>query len=528
MKELSKRKRLMRSLWRKTRMRKIRKRMISLLFMFILFMGMNLNVMASGECKILQNGICNDKIISYIDSQETVLEVKCQIGMTAIDNVEVSILGEEAFHTIIMVDNSLSVTGENAKKITEFLEKYVTNKKENEYISIATFGEDVHFLVQKIQEQEKLLETVNIIESKNQDTYLTDVLYELLDDISFDEYTRFIIITDGVDNKQIGITKEELIEELKENTHPIYAIGHIYKNNEAQLENFFAFSRLTGGKEFLLDSVTEMDRVITEINDVSNVVQIKAEIPQELMDGSEKAVLFSIMRENSTSELVTEIRLPFTIKENEKQLVEESMQEVVAEEPVVEKQETEEIAQEEIVTEEVKTEKEKTNFTTYILWAVIIVAIVLLSVISKKPKEINKKAEKKKRTEPMVEIPIVIEEKSFEEAVDDDATVMMDGRYLLVLKDVKDNSKIFKYPMDEKIIIGRNVDKAHIVIDYNRAVSGQHCEIYTMANRFFIKDLNSANHTYVNQKVCIGETEIFQGCTIKLGDLELEVEMVSI
>ena len=144
------------------------------------------------------------------------------------------------------------------------------------------------------------------------------------------------------------------------------------------------------------------------------------------------------------------------------------------------------------------------------------------------PKEKNKKVEKKKRTEPVVEIPIVTEEKAFEEAVDDDATVMMDGRYLLVLKDVKDNSKIFKYPMDEKIIIGRNVDKANIVIDYNRAVSGQHCEIYTMANRFFIKDLNSANHTYVNQKVCIGETEIFQGCTIKLGDLELEVEIVAI
>ena len=509
-------------------MRKNRKRMISSLFMFLLFMGMNLKVMASEECKILQNGVCNDSIVSYVDSSEAVSEVKCQIGMTAINDVEVSVLGEEAFHTIIMVDNSLSVTGENAKKITEFLEQYVTNKKENEYISIATFGEDIQFISQKTQGKESLLEAVKSIESNNQDTYLTDVLYELLDDISLDEYTRFLIITDGVDNKQIGITKEELIEKLRKSTHPIYAIGHIYKNNEAQLENFFALSRLTGGKEFLLDDVNEMDSIIAEINDVSNVVKIKAEIPQTLMDGSEKSVLFSIMHENNTSELVAEIRLPFSTREEAEPVVEEVVQESVEEELVVEESVKEETEQEEIIVEEVKIEKEKANFTTYILGAVIIVAIVLLLVLNKKPKEKNKKVEKKKRTEPVVEIPIVTEEKAFEEAVDDDATVMMDGRYLLVLKDVKDNSKIFKYPMDEKIIIGRNVDKANIVIDYNRAVSGQHCEIYTMANRFFIKDLNSANHTYVNQKVCIGETEIFQGCTIKLGDLELEVEIVAI
>jgi pSer/pThr/pTyr-binding forkhead associated (FHA) protein len=104
----------------------------------------------------------------------------------------------------------------------------------------------------------------------------------------------------------------------------------------------------------------------------------------------------------------------------------------------------------------------------------------------------------------------------------------VDSRYLLVLKDVQNPEKIFKYPLDGKVTLGRNVDKVNIAIDYNRTVSGQHCQIYTRNNRFYINDLNSANKTYVNGRVITGETEITPGTKIRLGEVEFSVEMFPI
>lgn len=96
----------------------------------------------------------------------------------------------------------------------------------------------------------------------------------------------------------------------------------------------------------------------------------------------------------------------------------------------------------------------------------------------------------------------------------------------MVLKDVKDSNKIFRYPIDNKVIIGRNTDKVNIAIDYNGTVSGQHCEIYSKSNRIFIRDLNSANKTFLNGTQIKVEREIYSGNRIRLGEVEFEVELL--
>ncbi len=97
---------------------------------------------------------------------------------------------------------------------------------------------------------------------------------------------------------------------------------------------------------------------------------------------------------------------------------------------------------------------------------------------------------------------------------------------MLVLRDTKDPQKIFKYPLDEPITLGRNVDRVNIVIDYNRTVSGKHCDIYARNGRFFIRDLNSVNKTYVNGQMVQQETEIRSNYIIALGEVELSVEII--
>ncbi len=70
------------------------------------------------------------------------------------------------------------------------------------------------------------------------------------------------------------------------------------------------------------------------------------------------------------------------------------------------------------------------------------------------------------------------------------------------------------------------IGKEKSCVDYpiadNLAISRKHVDIITRGNRYFVKDLNSKNFTYMNeqqiQPQC--EVEIYDGCHLRLGDEE--------
>ncbi|HOT01039.1 MAG TPA: FHA domain-containing protein, partial [Acidobacteriota bacterium] len=56
----------------------------------------------------------------------------------------------------------------------------------------------------------------------------------------------------------------------------------------------------------------------------------------------------------------------------------------------------------------------------------------------------------------------------------------------------------------------------HIPLPGEKAISGHHCEIYMEGNQFFIRDLQSTNGVYVNNRKV--ETSVLaDGDKIKLG-----------
>ena len=111
---------------------------------------------------------------------------------------------------------------------------------------------------------------------------------------------------------------------------------------------------------------------------------------------------------------------------------------------------------------------------------------------------------------------------------EEDETTILDGRYLLVLRDRANPERIFRYPMDGHVIVGRNIDMVQIPVDYDQTVSGQHCEFYIKNNRFFIRDMNSVNHTYLENTLITSEREIISGSIVRLGAVEFSVEFMPI
>ncbi|MCD6339899.1 MAG: FHA domain-containing protein [Verrucomicrobia bacterium] len=73
----------------------------------------------------------------------------------------------------------------------------------------------------------------------------------------------------------------------------------------------------------------------------------------------------------------------------------------------------------------------------------------------------------------------------------------------------------------ERTTIGRLEDNAFQIPE--PAVSGHHCEIRMEGNRFIVKDLDSTNGTYIDDRP-VKEAPIRPGQILRLGQVELRLE----
>ena len=494
-----------------------------IIFAILILWGGVREVYAAVGGSLLQISTDGEDIIAYLECDSKIHSAKAQVAQYPCENVELVMPGDISIHTVIMMDNSLSVTESNRENIRNILRKYVQELPEKEMVSLAVFGEEIQFLTEKSQNVEELTQLIDGIEFHDQDTYLTDFLYQALQKIENDpDFTRFIVISDGVDNKAIGITKEELTDRLKESSRPIYTIGHIYGENDSQLKNMFALSRVSNGKELLIEDFEDISLIAKEVHDFSGLYALKTEIPQDVMDGGNRHVLLSLSTDGGDWEITGEAPMPFGLIEKA-EAVPEPTQEPTPN-PTIQPTPEPTLAPE--PTPASVKESGGLGLEKVIGVIVLILAIIVFYFYQKRNKSDKKK--KKPGKKPVTPVkPTKPETESGNKPVEEE-TVILDGRYLLVLRDRLSPEKIFRYPLDDNVIVGRNVDRVQVAIDSSRTISGQHCEFYVKANRFFVRDLNSINHTYLDGKMIKGEAEVVSGSIVKLGEAEFCIEIMPI
>lgn len=474
----------------------------------------------AAESRLMQVSVDGQKMISYIECGEAVSSADAQVARYPCENVEITAAGDISIHTVILLDNSLSISEDNRIKIKDILKRYMQELPENETVSFAVFGEDIQFLAEKQNAKDEILPLVDGIEFHDQDTYLTDYLFQAVEMVKNDtEYTRFIVISDGVDNNSIGITKDELNSKLKETPRPVYTVGHIYKDNSGELKNMFALSRITGGEEFLIEDFEDIQILVDHLHDFSNIYAIKMDIPETVMDGGDRHFLLNIHTQQGDREVTGEVSMPFALVEEEPEPIPEPEPEP---EPVPEPEPEPEPEQEPEPIPEPEPEPEPSGIGMEKTAGLVLLAAAVIALLfyKKKKKGDNGKKMKKSKSAAPETIPEDIQEK--------EETMFLGGRYLLVLRDRANPGRIFRYPLDGHVVVGRNIDMVQIAVDYNRTVSGQHCEFYMKNNRCFIRDMNSINHTYLEGRIINGENEILSGSIVRIGEVEFSVEIMPI
>lgn len=495
--------------------------------------------------RLMQMLTGEDIVSCYVSGIDTYDSVSGQIGQEVVEaRVE-----EQNFpkHTVILIDNSLSITEKNQKKIEEILKGVIAQKEESETVSLAVYGEEIHYLIKDETNTEELLDAVYSIQYENQDSYLTDILYEELEEQKGEtEYTRFLIATDGVDNKAIGYTKEELTAYLKTNPFPIYTLGCRYKENDAELENLFAISRLTNSGYFLLDDYEETDSIVAQLNE--NVMRIELDVPENLRDGSVRSVLLSFQSGQKEEKLIGEVSMPFGIRPEtawEPQTTETEM-------PIETKEESQEDVLEETQQETVadafgETQESQTkggpDLITILAGVVIVSALLflLMSNIKKKKTKGEKEEQQNQKKDENVPHRQNVEQKKIEQDRDyeDDRTILVpvqeDERtiftgkraaYILTLKDRNEPGRTFRYPLLHRIVIGRKKgEDVNLVLSFDPSISARHCEITVEDDVVYIRDLNSANGTYVNGERVRGKERLETDDEVRFGRSCMIVEI---
>lgn len=485
---------------------------------------------AKENLSVVESYTLEDTISLYLKgSIDTESDMDVTIGTTEAELVSKNTL--DKLYTLILIDNSMSIPEDDRNKIENFLSNFISDRAGNEQISIATIDTSITYLTDFTNDYLTLKQALDNLDYVDQDTYLTDVLYEYISteysSVEEEGFYRIIVISDGMDNKSIGYTNNELIELLTDNTIPVYTLGCSTGENGTELENMFALSRLTNADYFLLEDVEDVLDIQLTLKEDKDIIRIEVKPEAKALDGSKKAVRIA----TGDSSVTTEIKMPQQVYVEEVPVTEtkeQAEEETIVEEPVV------------VDVEEEPTQESKSSNKFIVIIVVIVAVLVAVSIVivvillQKKKKPLVEPENIDEALSKRFENSFVKKETAGTEVItspmdqEEGGTCMLWDNaktYTVLLTDVNNTASSCQMPINNSLIIGRKKELSDAAFDYEKSVSGKHCKITAKNSKFYIQDLDSSNGTFINGSRIMEETEIYSGNIIKLGRLELKFEI---
>lgn len=481
----------------------------------------SVSAQAAETGKLFSKASDQNSLYLYIPAPDEGAELSCRIGTNAGAELEILPVRGSAVSakTYFLIDNSLSVAEGYRPKIQEILTELAASRMENERYTIAAFSDQLNYLLEDSSDYAQIRQVLSSVAYQDQETYLTDVLYELLSGFQQEEtpsYRRIVIVSDGVDNKALGYTKEELYDLLEKLPCPIYTLGCSNKDNQEELKNMFALSRLTGGQSWLLDDVTDPMEVVNGVAVSGAASQVRI-VPEEAdCDGSTKGVSLTVTAADRTIVYQTEMQMPFA-------------------EPA--ETEPEETNLTETKAPETGEAEDGTSKVQGEIPGMTVIGLVLLGIFGlggagivwyRKRKRQSAFKQEELQEKCVQEEPADGHETAFVSAseLEEEAHVThFAWERSVELEDMQEAGKCFKAGIQEGgVLVGYSRD-CQIRLNYDESVSGKHCRIFEENGTVQVCNLSHTNPTLLNHHVLKGNEELKDGDILTLGRLNMKVKL---
>lgn len=487
------------------------------------------------------------KAVLYLP-QEAQKVTECLVGTVRCSDIrtkEISQL-EHPVHTLILLDNSLSIPKDSRETISKILQNLIGNRMQGELYTIATISDDIRYLCTAESDYLSLGSAIDSITYENQNTQLSDRVYEAvqkLHESDVNQFCRVVIISDGVDDKQIGYTHTELETLLRSCGYPIYTVGCGSNDTEARrtrLENLFALSRVNRGQTFYLGDTTDTFAIAKGICEYNAAQQVVVTLPDEVCDGSVRALQIT----SEAGVYNTQLEMPFVAAP-------------AASASVASSAAPSEAASSAAPVEQEADSSIKDKLPLIALaggGAVVVVAAVVAAAVLLKRKKNAAKEEPVEKEElpkrggsvivtvddgvssiqqawnepskpvvPPVQAQNPVRNVIREEASPNDTIRIFSktasGR-TLCLVNLNNPACTYEVPLKGTVRIGRNPD-CNLVLD-RPSVSKYQCEISMQEGRVYIKNLSSTNRTQVNGHPLMEAEVLPETFTLTMGNEKMK------
>lgn len=486
---------------------------------FIMFAA-TFAVYAAGSIPVLEQHVTADTVYLYLRHSGSEQTAEAQIGTDAVGSASVTDSDSVPVVTWLVLDNSRSYSAEDRNKAKELLTNLVAGRSANEAFTLCTYSDQLNVLIQDSQSYADLKNEIDAIEFDEHVSYLTDAISEILDIESSRGrivYTRIVVICDGEDRNPGGLTREEINRYLDTNNVPIYTLGCETEGNDQLLKEVYSLSRQTGAKSWSLSGLTDTLEVVRVMSGEEMPVCVEIPIPERLRDGGIKGVKVTF-GDGSVAE--TQLSMPIGEITGMPETAEPTP--LPSSEPGL-------APDSESEADPDSDPDSEFDLKDYLHWIIIaggvllLVLVIVVILLLRKKKEAERIRPVFGQMEWTPERTDIFPDPYQRPGVGGTAILVEESTHLMLsLTDRANPDRYFEVPLRGKVTIGRN-NMNQIVLDYERSVSGTHCEIFVEGGIFKLRDLNSSNGTYIDGVRVIDVAEVMNGSTIKIGRLEFVV-----
>jgi len=430
-----------------------------------------------------------------------------------------------SYKTLIIVDNSDTVTSLNQEIIRQTVKYILTNADDENSFALASVGSELSMITEyedTLDTKYKSVETIEYVENVSS---CKDALMEVITDWKENDFAgRDIILFSDGHEAENSYTSEELFFELNSSGYPVYVVECIQEDNAGQLKSLSSIARISKGGIFYTEfegsdsSVEEKigQGILTKMREYRNDLEnMEDYVNQNAADDEtyslEEEVADKIYVEN----------------EYEGDAYLETNEGIIYEMP----------------------EKKTMSMSEYAflipVLLVIFIAVCLVFLINSRRRKAERAEEEKllnslkssmnnkkiNKNEIKNEYATECETRSLSEDFDQE-----DGGTRLLyetaegvditLEDRADPTKYFRAFIRDRIVIGRSKQLCDVALPYDDSVSSRHCEMFLRGEDLYVRDLSSSNGTSVNQQKVYQEIKLNSGDILKMGQLSMYVQII--
>ena len=414
--------------------------------------------------------------------------------------------------TTILLDISQSMPESMRENVIEYINCCIGNLSTKEELKIVLFGEKVTVIQDFTSDRYDLSKVVETIEFNGKQSMLYDAIYNTIPELIPIEnkpcYYRTMIVTDGIDEADSGVTKEELYLRLQESLYPVDVVVVSESEKNAAEKELSALTRISGGRYVTLNEDSDIEDIYLELD---SVTWIRVKLPGEITDGSVRQFDIS----DGIEHLQFDLKVPVYDEGDSEQETSKGVESEQTDEDADLTSSLETTAEKNITNEETENIVKNSAIWIYVAFAILALICIILIVIFLKSK---KKKQTLRLGGPQAEL------QSYAQSSEDETRILIAGNKVC-LKMVDDPVRMWELDFDNEIIIGRN-ESCHVILD-DQSVSRKQCVLYLDENEcLMIKNLSTSNITRVNNVKLDTPHLISEGDRIRCGKTVLIVDSV--